>query len=316
MIWPGIPWVLDRGDVSWWSFDEFSSCCVFPSFIFGALATLYKIRFETPTDSVHFQTTQNDCSPLSHTYIATNPLIQVWMAQIIGVFIVIMLEVNVVKVCFTTCSTWQIRFFGPPWRLKPEPHDPWAWCWMVAAGCMRIPCACGAFPRCLGLVATLLKKDAARKLACFVQILDFVFVGHSVFCLLCLEMDGCFVCVAYPELFPIFEPFKLLHGCQPVGNAAWSSQEIVAYHKIIEGGGCSEYLPPKLKTFPSDEDENLYIGSTQPTYAIKEEEDKKKLDLSPHYTLQDVNIWDSFHIRQEPPSSPIILQHHPFRVFI
>lgn len=117
------------------------------------------------------------------------------MVQIIGVFIVIMLEVNVVKVCFTICSTWQIPFFGPPWRLKPEPHGPWAWCWMVAAGCMRIPCACGAFPRCLGLVATLLKKDAARKLECFVQILVFVFVDHSVFCLLSLEMDWFFVCV-------------------------------------------------------------------------------------------------------------------------
>ena len=76
--------------------------------------------------------------------------------------------------------------------------------------------------------------------------------------------------------------FFLTSARMSVGNAAWPNQEIVAYHKIIEGGGCSEYLPPKLKTFPSDEDENLYIGSTQPTYAIKEEEDKKRLDLSLH----------------------------------
>lgn len=32
----------------------------------------------------------------------------------------------------------------------------------------------------------------------------------------------------------------------------------------------------KLKLFPSDEDESLYIGSTQPTYAIEEAEQREK----------------------------------------
>ncbi len=90
-----------------------------------------------------------------------------------------------------------------------------------------------------------------------------------------------------PRLRPHdFENCFLTSARMSVSNAAWLNQEIVAYHKIIEGGGCSDYLPPKLKTFPSDEDENLYIGSTQPTYAIKEEEDKKRLDLSLHYTAR------------------------------
>ena len=51
-----------------------------------------------------------------------------------------------------------------------------------------------------------------------------------------------------------------------------ASQDIVAYHKVIEGRGCAKLpLPAKLKTFASDEDESLYIGSTQPTYAIEAE---------------------------------------------
>ncbi|CAK9047555.1 unnamed protein product [Durusdinium trenchii] len=54
--------------------------------------------------------------------------------------------------------------------------------------------------------------------------------------------------------------------------------EIVAYHKVIEGRGCALKLLPegKLKLFPSDEDESLYIGSTQPTYAIEEAEQREK----------------------------------------
>ena len=99
-----------------------------------------------------------------------------------------------------------------------------------------------------------------------------------------------FLCVCvWPTLFFFFD-FCTIQTSQPVGNAAWSNQEIVAYHKIIEGGGCSEYLPPKLKTFPSDEDENLYIGSTQPTYAIKEEEDKiGTCRCTIHCKIQDLN---------------------------
>ena len=54
--------------------------------------------------------------------------------------------------------------------------------------------------------------------------------------------------------------------------ASLASQDVVAYHKVIEGRGCAKLpLPAKLKTFASDEDESLYIGSTQPTYAIEAE---------------------------------------------
>ncbi|CAJ1362058.1 unnamed protein product [Effrenium voratum] len=45
--------------------------------------------------------------------------------------------------------------------------------------------------------------------------------------------------------------------------------EVIAYHKVIEGRGCASELGGKpLRLFPSDEGESLYIGSTQPTYAM------------------------------------------------
>ena len=61
-------------------------------------------------------------------------------------------------------------------------------------------------------------------------------------------------------------PFRTLHvSC---------CQDIVAYHKVIEGRGCAlQKLDAKLKMFPSDEDESLYIGSTQPTYAMEAEKE-------------------------------------------
>lgn len=171
-------------------------------------------------------------------------------------------------------------------------------------GFPTVPRPCGDF----------IEEGRCQEARMFCANLGFCFCWSFCFLFTVLEMDGFFLCVflAYPELFPIFEPFKLLHACQPFGNAAWSDQEIVAYHKIIEGGGCSEYLPPKLKTFPSDEDENLYIGSTQPTYAIKEEEDKKKLDLSLHYTLQDTRFEC---LRLFSYQTRTTIFQHPFRAF-
>ena len=43
--------------------------------------------------------------------------------------------------------------------------------------------------------------------------------------------------------------------------------EIVAFHKVIQDRGCAQNLR-HLQLHPSDEEESLYIGSTQPTYTL------------------------------------------------
>lgn len=50
-------------------------------------------------------------------------------------------------------------------------------------------------------------------------------------------------------------------------------QEVVAYHKVIEGRGCAAQLPSgkRLQLVPTDEDTSLYVGSTKPTYVVAAE---------------------------------------------
>ena len=88
---------------------------------------------------------------------------QVWMVQINGVSIVIMLEVSVARAFSTTCFTRQIPCFGPPWRLSPGRSAPWASWWTAAAGCTRTRSGCGDFPRCQGPVMTLWEKESVRR---------------------------------------------------------------------------------------------------------------------------------------------------------